>query len=220
MKNNEILEKEIEEAIKWNHLLHSSAITVTAKGGVIILRGSVDSFAGKYEAHSIAKKASDVKLVIDYIEVKFDERFSDKTDLEIAEDVMNEFKWDLEVPDDMIKVIVNDGWVILEGELNWNYQRVAAKRAAGNQAGVKGIINNIRIRSDVHNEIEKVAIESALKRHWSIMDLDIEVNVSANMVTLKGKVDSFYQKEEAEKIAWNAPGVWKVENELVVGFDD
>ena len=96
----------------------------------------------------------------------------------------------------------------------------AAKKLVNNQLGVRGVINNITIKSETRDDIEKKDIESALMRNWSIDDDDIRVKVSGNRVTLNGTVNSFYQRDEAERIAWNAPGVSTVDNELVIDYDD
>ena len=144
--------------------------------------------------------------------------YGKKSDTEIANEVEKAWKWNWEVPDDKIKVKVENGWVTLEGELEWNYQREAAKKAIKNLSGVMGVISNIQIKSDTHDAIEKADIEDALERNSSIDDLDIQVDVARNNVTLKGTVNSFYAKDEAEQIAWNAPGVWTVDNELVIEY--
>ena len=106
-----------------------------------------------------------------------------------------------------------------EGELKWNYQREAAKESVKNLLGVMGVSNNITIKNTESASIEKADIESALMRNWSIYDNDITVNVTGHTATLSGLVDSWYQKEEAGRIAFDAPGVWAVENELVVDYD-
>ena len=113
---------------------------------------------------------------------------------------------------------VESGWVTLEGELNWNYQREAATDAVKNLLGLIRVSNNLKIKSETHDAVEKMDIESALRRNWSINDDDIEVEVSGTTVTLTGTVKSWYQRDEAEKIVWNAPGVWSVDNELVVEY--
>jgi osmotically-inducible protein OsmY len=110
--------------------------------------------------------------------------------------------------------------VTLDGELEWNYQRDAAKKSVSTLDGVKGIANNLTIRSATHDQVEQKDIECALGRNWSTNDADITVNVSGNSVTLNGIVHSFYQRDEACRIAWNAPGVRGVNNELVIEYGD
>ena len=111
------------------------------------------------------------------------------------------------------------GWVTLDGELTWNYQREAAKNAIKNLLGVVGVSNNITIKAESKDKIEKAKVEEALDRNWSIKAQDIEVSVSGTTVTLSGTVHSWYQKDEAGRIAWNTPGVWTVNNELEVEHD-
>ncbi len=219
MKTNEELQKDVQDAIKWEPLLNAAEIGVTAKDGVITLTGTVDSYTKKSEAEDAAKNVAGVKAVVEKIEIKFGSTWQ-KDDNEIAKEVLNAFKWNWEVPDDKVKVKVEDGWVTLEGELHWHYQIDAAKRLVNNQVGVKGVTNKITIKSETHNQIEKKDIERAIGRNWSIDDDDIRVKVSGNRVTLNGTVNSFYQRDEAERIAWNAPGVSTVDNELVIDYDD
>jgi osmotically-inducible protein OsmY len=159
-----------------------------------------------------------VKNVIDNITLKFGSKMSNKKDKEIAADVLNGLLWNWEVPNGKVTVSVTDGWVMLEGEVEWNHQKTAAKSAANNQLGVKGITNNITIKSERNIEIEKKEIEKALNRNWCIDKRDIIVKVLANHVTLVGTVNSFYEKDEAERIARNAPGVWTVDNELLIEY--
>ena len=218
MKTNEELQKDVQDAIKWEPLLNAAEIGVTAKDGVITLTGTVDSYTKKSEAEDAAKNVAGVKAVVEKIDIKFGSTWQ-KDDNEIAKEVLNAIKWNWEVPDNKVKVKVEDGWVTLEGELHWNYQKEAAKRLVNNQVGVKGVTNKITIKSETHDEIEKEEIESALMRNGSIDNEDIRVKVSGNRVTLNGTVNSFYQRDEAERIAWNAPGVSTVDNELVIDYD-
>ncbi len=218
MKTNENLQKDVQDAIKWEPLLHAAEIGVTVKDGVVTLTGIVDNHIKKTEAETAAKNVKGVKAVVEKIEIKYNSFWNDKSDLEIANAIISALKWNWNVPNDTIKIKVENGWVTLDGELTWNYQREAAKNAVKNLEGVKGIYNNIKINSDHTDTIEKEAIEKALSRNWSINDNDIEVKVKANEVTLAGVVSSYFQKDEAEKIAWNAPGVWSVNNELSVGY--
>jgi len=218
MKNNAELQKDVQDAIKWEPLLSAAEIGVTAKDGIITLTGTVDSYIKKTEAEDAAKNVAGVKAVVEKIDIKL-AHWGKTTDAEVANEVLRAFKWNWQVPNDKVKVKVEDGWVTLEGELHWNYQREAAKDAIKNLTGVKGVSNNIKIQSETHDAIEKMDIESALRRNWSINDDDIDVEVSGTTVTLSGTVKSWYQRDEAEKIAWAAPGVWAVKNDLVVEYD-
>jgi len=218
MKNNETLQQEVEDAIKWEPLLHAAEIGVTVKEGVVTLTGIVDSYAKKSEAEDAAKKVAGVKAVLERIEVKYLGSIH-KEDEEIAKEVLNALKWNWQVPGEKIKVKVEDGWITLSGTINWNYQKDAAKNAVKNLLCVKGVTNNITIESDIHDAVEKKEIESAIGRNWSINDQNIQVKVSGNRVTLTGTVNSIYQKDEALRMAWNAPGVWFVDNELEIEYD-
>lgn len=218
MKTNEILQKDVQDAIKWQPLLNAAEIGVTAKDGVVSLTGVVDSYAKKTEAEEAAKNVAGVTAVVEKIEVKYPGSFK-KTNAEIATEVVNALKTRWDLPADKIKVKVEAGWVTLSGELNWNYQKEDAKDAIKNQPGVTGVTNNIKIKSESDDAIEKSDIEDALERNWNFYDNEIEVSVSDHKVTLSGVVGSIYQKDEAERIAWNAPGVWSVDNELTVEYD-
>jgi osmotically-inducible protein OsmY len=199
-------------------LLNAAEIGVTAKNGVVSLTGVVDSYAKKSEAEDAAKTVAGVMAVVEKIEVKFPNSWS-KTNAEIATEVLNSLKARWNVPNDKIKVKVEDGWITLSGELTWNYQKEAAKDAIRYLTGVTGVTNKITIKSETENAVEKAAIESALKRNWSINDQDIRVKASGHNATLTGTVSSWYQKEEAGRIAWDAPGVWTVDNQLVVDWN-
>ncbi len=219
MKTNENLQKDVQNAIKWEPLLHAAEIGVTVKDGVITLTGVVDSYAKKLEAENAAKNVVGVKAVAETIEVNYGSLFK-KNDTDIANEILNAWKWNWEVPSDHIKVKVESGWVTLEGQLEWNYQKEAAKRAVDNLIGVKGVSNKITIKSESNDDVEKTAIEHSLARSWAIDDENVFVNVTGNKVELTGIVDSIFQRDEAERLAWNAPGVRSVKNELIVDYSN
>ncbi len=218
MKTNEELQKDVQNAIKWEPLLHAAEIGVTAKDGVVSLMGTVDSYPKKLEAENAAKNVAGVKAVVEKIEVKFSSAWN-KSDADIANDVLSALKNRWDVPSDKIKVKVEKGWITLDGQVSWNFQKEDAKSAIRHLSGVKGLTNNITIKSDTHDMIEQKDVENALARHWSINDRNIKVKVSGTKVTLTGTVTSWYQKDEAERIAWNTPGIWNVDNELEVEYE-
>ena len=218
MKTNADLQKDVQDAIKWEPVLSVAEIGVTAKDGIITLTGTVDSYRKKMEAEEAAKNVGGVKAVVEKIEIKFHSEWEKKDDNDIATEVLNAYQWNIEVPKDRVKVKVEEGWVTLEGELEWNFQKDAAKNAIRDLAGVVGVINNITIKATTKDEIERKDIESALERNWALNDSEIYVKVSGTKVTLTGTVHSLYQKAEAARIAWKAPGVSSLYNELVVDF--
>lgn len=218
MKTNSELQKDVQDAIKWEPLLNAAEIGVTVKDGVVSLTGIVDCYAKKIEAENAAKKVVGVKALVENIKIKFPNSWL-KTDAEVANEVLAALKSNLMIPDERLKVSVEDGWVTLEGNLPWNYQRVAAKNAVHLLMGVKGVTNNIKIKSERHDAIEQIDVENALARSLSLDARDIRVEVKGTTVTLMGTVNSWYQKEEAARIAWNTPGIWFVNNELAVDYE-
>ena len=218
MKTNEELQKNVIEAINWEPLLSSAEIGVMAHEGIVTLTGSVNNYAKKENAETAAKNVSGVKVVVEKIEVVLNEQ-TQKSDNEIAMEIINTFKWHWDIPNDRVQVKVEDGWVSLTGSLEWNYQKEEARKAVSVLIGVKGIINNIMIISLSRDRINKNDIEDAIKRNKIIQNAAITVKVVDNAVTLAGNVDSWFQKNEASRLAWKAPGVLEVKNNLHVDLE-
>ena len=219
MKTDTQLQQDVMAQLKWEPTLSASQIGVSAKDGVITLTGTVDGYAKKTEAEDAVKRVVGVKAVVEKIEIKYPSNWAKKDDNDIAAEIVNAFKWNWEIPTGKVKAKVEKGWVSLDGELPWKFQSEAAAKAVRALEGVAGVSNNIKIKSTTDEAIEKADIESALERNWSVSDKDIHVKVSGHKATLTGTVDSWYQKDEAGRIAWNAPGVWTVENELLVEYE-
>ena len=215
MKTDEILQKDVQEAIKWEPQLHTTEIEVIAKNGIVTLTGTVDNYYKKNEAEKAAKKVNGVKAIVEKIEVKQNNNKS-INDNYIAEKILNVFKSNFSIPDEKIKLKVEKGWVTLEGNVNWNYQKEAAKNAVIALMGVRGVTNNIRTKSDRNDYVKKSAIEKAIFNNAALVNDHIEVSVKNNDVKLSGVVNTFFEKEEAERIAWKTPGIWSVENEIGV----
>ena len=217
-ESNEDLQRDVQDAIKWEPLLNAAEIGVTAKDGVITLTGTVDSYAKKLEAEDAAKSVRGVKAVVVKLDIKFGSDWEKKDDSEIADDIIKAAKWNWDIPKDKIKANVENGWVTLSGEVEFEYQRQAIEDLVENHAGITGVTNNITIEES-EDQVEEKDIEKALRRNWFIDDSNIEVHVSNHDVTLTGSVESWYEINKAERIAWNAPGVWSVNNQLVLDYD-
>jgi len=217
-KSNDVLRREVMEAIKWEPVLESNKIKVSVQQGIVTLAGTVDNYNQKKEAEHITKDLSGVKAIID--DIKVDLSFSAiRNDKDIASSVIKALEEKWVIPNHKLKVTVQDGWVTLEGILHWNFQRKTADNAIRYMKGVKGVIDKIVIEAELKNQLEKEIVEKALKRSW-IMDIDnIKVRVDGKTIFLSGIVSSLFHKEEAERIAWNTAGVWQVENEIFVEFD-
>ena len=194
-------------------------ILVTALNGVVTLTGTVDGNLKKYKAEDTAKSIIGVKAVVEHIELKF-ANDDEKSDDAIANEIINALKADVQVQHDRITVRVENGWVTLEGDLPWNFGKQAAAAAIRPIDGIKVFTNAIRIQPDSSDEIEQQAIQRALRGSSAMDDQDIHVYVKENHVTLDGVVNSYFQKEEAERIAWNAPGIATLQNELSINLRD
>ncbi|OXA68252.1 ornithine aminotransferase [Flavobacterium aquidurense] len=214
-KSNDVLREEVVEAIKWEPLLSSNEIDVSVQDGIVTLGGTVDNYTQKREAEQAVKNIAGVKAIVD--DMKVDLFFSAiKSDTDIASSVIKALRENWAVPDHRIQVTVENGWVTLEGILHWNFQRRAADNAIRYLPGVRGVIDQIKIEAEIKNELGKEIVEKALSRSWILDVNNIKVRVEGKTIYLSGIVDSLFQKEEAERIAWNTPGVWYVDNELVV----
>jgi osmotically-inducible protein OsmY len=216
MRRNEDLQHDVLEAIRWEPLLKDADIDVIAQEGVIILKGTVNNYIKKLEAEDAAKRIAGVKDVVDRIEIKLHN--SENEDEALTERIKQALGLNANITHTNITVNVKDGWVNLEGDLPNNFQKDAVKKTVKNISGVRGVTNTIRIVSDTNDQIEKDEIERALKRNWAVNEKDIQVQVVGNIVKLSGTVGSIFQREEAEKIARNAPGILGVNNELLIEY--
>ncbi len=215
MKTDIQIQKDVMDELKWQPFLKSSEIGVAVKNGIVTLSGMVDSYSKKLSAERAAKKVSGVKAVAEDIQVGISPSYR-KTDAEIAEAVFNTIKWHSAVPEDRVKIKVEDGIVTLEGEVEWDYQRVNARTAIQNVSGVRSVTNLISIKPKLNPfELER-KISDAFRRNATIDAEKVSVGIIGNKVILTGKVRSITESEDAEDVAWAAPGVYQVENKLIV----
>jgi osmotically-inducible protein OsmY len=215
MKSDAMIQKEVQDELKWQPLLNATEIGVAVKNGIVTLSGQVDSYTKKLAAEKAAKRIGGVKAVAEDIKVVYyGSRV--KTDAEIAEAVVNALKWHSAVQEEKIKIKVDDGVVTLDGEVDWDYQRTNAKAAIENLTGVKLVVNLISVKPKVKPSDVTQGIKDALLRSANSDAGKIRVDVIGSKVILNGTVRSFAEKEDAEAAAWAAPGVMTLESNLVV----
>ena len=210
---DEEIQKDVLAELKWDAQVQPNEIGVSVKDGVVTLTGWVDSYLKKWAAEDAAHRVAGVKAVANDIEVKL---FSERTDADIAEAAIRALQWDASVPADKIQVTVSKGWVTLKGEVNWNFEKQDAERVVRRLTGVKGVSNLITVKPSTTPSELKKRIEDALVRNAKVDANKITVEVQGSKAILKGTVRAWVEKEEAERVAWLAPGVTSVENRIAV----
>jgi osmotically-inducible protein OsmY len=217
MKSDAQIQKDVIAQLNWEPILNAAAIGVSVKEGVVTLNGTVDTFAKKMAAERATKKVYGVKAVAEDIQVGESPIFK-RTDAEIAEAILNALKWHSAVREDKIKIKVEKGVVTLEGEVEWEYQRSAVKKAIENLIGIRMIYNFIDVKPIVSASDLKSKIKAALQRSASLEAAKISVEVTGSIAVIRGNVHSIGEKEDAESAVWLAPGIKVVDNQLQV-FD-
>jgi osmotically-inducible protein OsmY len=215
MKRDSEIQKDVMDELNWEPLLNAHEIGVAVKDGIVTLSGRVDTYTKKLKAEEAAKRIIGVTAVVVDIDVTI-ASFGKKSDVDIAEAAIAALKWNVDVPKEKIKVTVEDGWITLEGEVDWEYQKSAAKRAVHSLTSVKGVINNIKVVSLIAPKDVKNKIFAAFHRSATVDAERISILTEGSKVILSGKVRSYVEKRDAENAAWLAPGVNKVENNLAI----
>lgn len=209
------LRRRVIAELDWEPSVDASAIGVAVKGSIVTLTGSVRSYPERTHAEMAAKCVAGVKAVAADLEIKLPGT-AERSDFDIAQSALNGLRFNATVPYDRIQVLVENGWVTIDGEVEWQYQKNAAEAAIRYLLGVKGIINRVTIKPRLNPADIKSKIQSAFARRAQLDANKISVEAVDSKVVLRGSVSSWDEKDQAETAAWSAPGVSTVENNVVV----
>jgi osmotically-inducible protein OsmY len=212
------LRQNIIDELEFEPSVDAQDIGVAVSDGVVTLSGHVFSYAQKVAAQHAVQRIKGVRAIAQEIEVRYPGEKKTADD-EIAKRALNVLKWDAVIPKDMVKVTVQKGWVLLTGEVDWQFQKKAAEDAIRKLSGVTGVSNSIVIKPRVSASDIKKKIEAALARNAHVESRAIRVNVSdGNKVRLEGAVDSWDDRDIVENAAWSVPGVQSVDDRLAIAL--
>lgn len=214
-KSDSDIKDDILSELKYAPNLRTGDIGVLVNNGTVTLTGFTTSYGEKWDAVRATKRVAGVNALADDIKVKLLDGYN-RTDGDIAAAAANQIRWSSTVPADAVQTTVSDGWITLEGEVEWWYQKSDAEKAVEAVMGVKGVSNQIAIKPKLNADKIDSDIKSAFERSALLDAEKITVKTSGNQVTLTGKVRNYAEKEEAERTAWAAAGVYSVDNQLSV----
>jgi osmotically-inducible protein OsmY len=215
---DEDIQHDVTEELKWDARVQPNDIGIGVKGGIVTLTGWVDSYTKKWAAEEAALRVRGVHAVANDVEVRLPID-AERTDKDIAAAALYALEWDAGVPLDRVQLTVSNGWITLDGEVDWQYQREDAERAVRRLTGVKGVMNLMTVKSPGPAPSAadlKRRIEEALVRTATLDAQRIVVEVDGSKIILKGTVHSSTEKKEAQRVAWSAPGVTEVVNRITV----
>jgi osmotically-inducible protein OsmY len=209
------LKQHVENALDWEPSIDAADIGVSVEAGVVTLRGNVGSYAARSAAERVALRVYGVKAVANDLTVRLVTGF-ERNDTDIAQAAVTALKWNTFIPPNRVTLVVSNGWLTLNGTLDWQYQKEAAARAVRDLTGVKGVANSIIVKPHVQAGEVQAKIEAAFKRSAEIDARRVSVTATDGTVILSGHVRSWMERQEAERAAWAAPGVSQVDDRITV----
>ena len=215
MRTDRELQEDVLKALEFEPSVDAANIGVSVKNGVATLQGSARSYFEKSTAERVTRHVYGIRAIANDVAVSLD-GLAQRSDGQIAEAAANALAWDSAVPLNAVKATVTNGWVTLNGAMDWQYQRAAAVRAVEHLLGVKGVTNSVTLKAHVSPADVKAKIESAFKRSAEVDSARVKVEARDGSVVLTGTVKSLSERDEAERAAWSAPGVKLVDDRITV----
>lgn len=215
--SDDTLRQHVIDELEFEPAVHAAEIGVAVEDGVVTLSGHVASFTQKLAAERAVWRVKGVRAVAQEIQVHFPEDKKHGDD-EIARRAADILAWDTMLPHDAIRVQVQDGWVTLTGELEWNYQRDIAQNDVRRLGGVKGVVSHLTIRPRTSAADVRASITAALHRHAGVEVDRIAIHIREDgTVCLDGTVGSARERRAIVSAAWRAPGVHAIDDRLRIG---
>lgn len=211
------LQRDVMDELEWEPSVDHADIGVAVTDGVVTLSGFVKSYPEKIAAEKAARRVVGVRAIAEEIKVRFASE-PKTSDTDIAKRILDTMAWSVSIPTDKVKVKVEHGWVTLSGTVDWDYQRKEAQRAAGRVTGVIGVSNLVDVRQHPTPSDVKDRIVSAFKRQADLDAASVTVMTDGGTVKLSGKVKAWAERGVAERAAWSAPGVTRVEDNITVAY--
>jgi osmotically-inducible protein OsmY len=207
------LRQNILDELDYDPEVESDNIGVVVDNGVVTLTGHVRSYAERLAVEAAVKRIAGVEAIAEEIEVRYPE---DKkvADDQIAKRALDIINWDAQLPRFTIQATVQNGWITLAGNVDWQYQKLSAEAAVRKLSGVRGVDNRIVVKGSAAAHDVRKRIEDALRRNAQLAARNIHINVANGKVTLKGKIGAWHERQLAERAAWSAPGVLEVDDQL------
>ena len=215
MKTDSQLQRDVMDELEWDPSVDHADIGVAVVEGVVTLNGYVKSYAEKLAAERAAKRVSGVSAIAEELKVRYASD-AKTADHEIAKRILDIFRWNVNVPEKHLTVKVENGWVTLTGNVEWNYQSQEASKSAAKVTGVVGVSNAIGIANRASVTDVRKRIEDAFRRQADLDAASVTIQTQGSTVTLGGKVKAWHERQVAERAAWAAPGVTEVVDRIAI----